>query len=65
MVCKIAFCPEFPDIPDSAGKKTRRRRRRKRTQAIAKRYAFHTNAIKLKAIEKNRLCFKKVFIEYL
>ena len=61
--CKIGFWPEFPDIPDNAGKVTRRRR--KRTQAIAKRYAFHTNAIKLKAIEKNRLCFKKVFIEYL
>ena len=30
------------DIPDTAGRKTRRR---KRTQAIAKRYAFHANAI--------------------
>ena len=39
VVCKIAFCSEFPDIPDSAGRKTRRRR----TQAIAKRYAFHAN----------------------
>ena len=28
------------DIPDTAGRKTRRRR--KRTQAIAKRYAFHS-----------------------
>ena len=47
MVCKIIFCPEFPDIPDKAGRKTRRRRRRKRrrrTQAIAMRYAFHANA---------------------
>ena len=47
MVCKIIFCPEFPDIPDKAGRKTRRRRRRKRrrrTQTIAKRYAFHANA---------------------
>ena len=43
MVCKIIFCSEFPDIPDNAGRKTRRRRR---TQAIAKRYAFHGNAIK-------------------
>ena len=43
VVCKIAFCSEFPDIPDSAGRKTRRRRRR-RTQAIAKRYVFHANA---------------------
>ena len=31
------------DIPDTAGRKTKRRRR---TQAIAKRYAFHANAIK-------------------
>ena len=39
MVCKIIFCFEFPNIPDKAGRKTRRR-----TQAIAKRYAFHANA---------------------
>ena len=44
MVCKIIFCSEFPDILDKAGRKTRRRR--KRTQAIAKRYAFHANAKK-------------------
>ena len=43
MVCKIICCSEFPDIPDKAGRKTRRRRRR--TKAIAKRYAFHANAI--------------------
>ena len=43
MVCKIIFCSEFPDIPDKAGRKMRRRRR---TQAIAKRYAFHENAKK-------------------
>ena len=30
------------EVLDTAGRKTRRRRR---TQAIAKRYAFHTNAI--------------------
>ena len=42
VVCKIAFCSEFPDIPDNAGRVTRRRR----TQAIAKRYAFHANAFK-------------------
>ena len=42
-VWKIIFYSEFPDIPDKAGRKTRRRRR---TQAIAKRYAFHANAIK-------------------
>ena len=42
VVCKIVFCSEFPDIPDNAGKG---RRRRRRTQAIAKRYAFHSNAI--------------------
>ena len=45
VVCKIVFCSEFPDIPDNAGKVTRRRRRR-RTQANAKRYAFHANTIK-------------------
>ena len=47
VVCKIVFCSEFPVIPDTAGKVTRRtrsRRKRRRTQAIAKRYAFHTNA---------------------
>ena len=42
VVCKIAFCSEFPDIPDSAGRKIRRR-----TQAIAKHYAFHANAISI------------------
>ena len=42
MVCKIMFCSEFPDIPDKADKKTRRKRK---TQAIAKCYAFHANAI--------------------
>ena len=46
MVSKIIFYSKFPDIPDKAGRKTRRRkRRRRRTQAIAKRYAFHANAI--------------------
>ena len=44
MVCKIAFCSEFPDIPDSSGRKTRRRRKR-RAKTIAKRYAFDANAI--------------------
>ena len=38
----VIFCSEFPDIPNKAGRKTRRIRR---TQAIAKRYAFHANAI--------------------
>ena len=38
MVVKIIFCFEFLDIPDNAGRKTRRRRK---TQAIAKRCAFH------------------------
>ena len=48
VVCKIVFCSEFPDIPIKAGKVTKRtRRRRRRTQAIAKRYAFHANAIRL------------------
>ena len=43
VVCKIVFCSEFPDILDNARRKTGRRRRR--TQAIAKRYAFHANAM--------------------
>ena len=47
MVCKIVFCFEFPDIPDNAERTTRRRGRRRRTQAIAKRYAFHSNATML------------------
>ena len=42
MVCEIFFCSEFSNIPDKAGRKTRIRKRR-RTQAIAKRYAFHAN----------------------
>ena len=42
VVCKIAVCSEFPDIPNNAGRKTTRR---KRTQAISKRYEFHANAI--------------------
>ena len=42
MVCKIIFCSEFPNIPDKADRKTTRRRR----QGIAKRYAFHANAIR-------------------
>ena len=41
VVCKIAFCSEFPNIPDSAGRKIIIRR----TQAIARHYAFHANAI--------------------
>ena len=42
VICEIVLCSEFLNIPDNAGRKTTRRRR---TQAIAKRYAFHTNAI--------------------
>ena len=38
---KYFFCSELTSIPDKAGRKTRRK---KRTQAIAKRYAFHGNA---------------------
>ena len=45
MVCKIFICCGFPDIPDKAGRKTRSSRKRKRAQAIAKRNAFHGNAI--------------------
>ena len=42
VACKIVFCSKFPNILDNAGKLMRRTRRR--TQAIAKHYAFHTNA---------------------
>ena len=49
VVCKIAFCSEFPNIPDSAGRKTRK----KRTQTIAKRYAFHADA------KNTRVCKQK------
>ena len=49
MICKIAFCSEFLDIPDNAGRVTRRRRRR--TQATAN--AFHANA---KNIGNNKTC---------
>ena len=45
MVYEILFCSEFPDIPDKAGRKITRRRR---TQAVAKRYAFHANAKTIK-----------------
>ena len=56
MVCKIIFCSEFPVIPDKAGRKTRRRRkkRRRRRQAIAKRYAFHADAIMKRSKLKNK-----------
>ena len=40
MVCKIAFCSEFPIILESPGIKIIIIR----TQAIAKRYAFYANA---------------------
>ena len=39
MACKIIFCSKFPDIPDKAGKITTG----EKTQAIAKRFAFHAN----------------------
>ena len=42
VVFKIVFCSKFPDILDNPGRKTRRSWR---TQAVAKRYAFHANAI--------------------
>ena len=56
MVCKIIFCSEFPDIPDKAGRKTRGRRRR--TQAIAKRYAFYANAVKLSHLNVDQIIKK-------
>ena len=40
MVCKIFFCSELLNILDKVAEK-----RRRRTQAIAKHYAFHENAI--------------------
>ena len=40
MVCKIIFHSKFSDIPDKAGRVTRGR-----TEAIAKHFAFHANAI--------------------
>ena len=45
VVCEILFCSEFPNIPDNADRVTRRR-----TQAIAMRYAFHTNTHTKKTI---------------
>ena len=58
VVCKIVFYSEFPDIPDNAGKVTKgRRRRRRRTQAIAKRYVFHANAITHNKNEMNDTFF--------
>ena len=47
MVYKIIFCPKFPDIPGKVGRITRKRRR---IQAIAKRFAFHPNAIELSQV---------------
>ena len=41
MIYKIIFWSEFLDIPDKAGRVPRRRR----TQEIAKRFAFYSNAI--------------------
>ena len=52
MVCKIFFYSEFPNIPDTAGRKTRRRGRK--TQAIANCYVFHGNA---KTGNSKVLCF--------
>ena len=40
MVCKIIFCSKFPHILDKADKK-----KQEEKQPIAKRYAFHANAI--------------------
>ena len=37
---KYFFCSEFPNIPDKAA----RVKRKRRTQALAKRFAFYTNA---------------------
>ena len=59
VVCKIAFCSEFPDIPDSAGRKTRRRR----THAIAKRYAFHPSAIRKQFLDLDIKQLSRQFIK--
>ena len=56
MVCTRVSCAEFLDITDNAGKITRRIRKRRRTQAIAKRFSFHSNAVKG---EKEHLTFEK------
>ena len=37
------------EVPKMPVRKTRRGRRRRRAQAIAKRYAFHANAVKVPA----------------
>ena len=56
VVCKIVFCSKFLDIPDKVERTMRKRRRR--TQAIAKRYVFHANAmIKLKRPPQLQLQF--------
>ena len=47
----MTFCSERHDIPDEAGRVTRRR-----TQAISKRFAFNTNAIK-----DDLLCYEKAW----
>ena len=61
MVCKIICCSEFPDIPDKAGRKTRRRR----TQAIAKRYAFQTNAINHIHLSECRITQLNILMNFL
>ena len=53
VVCKIIFCSKLPNIPDKAGRRTRKRR----TQAIAKCYAFHANAITKKVMNAATLKF--------
>ena len=71
MVCKIICCSEFPNILEKAVRKTTRRRRR-RAQAIAKRYAFHANAINVinnkflqNIIFKNNIKRKRNFMIYI
>ena len=59
MVCKINFCSAIFWI---RREETRRRRRRRKTQAIAKRYAFHSNAKNnLIIIWKKENCKMSVF----
>ena len=58
MVCKIVFCPKFPDIPGKAGRAIRRR-----TQAISKRYAFLANAIVAYIILRDFLCLTNMSVK--
>ena len=63
MVCKKICCSEFPDILDKVGRKRIRRRRRK-TQVVAKRYAFHANAIRGETKKMKQESSEDEFVSY-